>query len=510
MSIRKERVDVLIVGAGLMGAAVARLLRESEPNTRMLMVDAGTNIGSVRGQHMHDAVEPEIWEQYNERMGSGLQSNYVFGWSDDFGPSAATAIPGMYSMQSLGEVTDQMPVAALGWNNGGMGVHWSAATPFAAGDEVPAFAAEQWAADLATGQRLLLVNEKPFDNELSTQLLMRLNELAAGRLDPKRPIIDMPSASPPRGDGRLDRVGPNRIFEPIRTGDDRNFQLWTDAQAYQLEVRDGRVVGAKIRSVLTGELSEVQAEAVVVCADAMRTPQLLFASGIQPQALGRYLNEHADLSGAALVDLAALGVSRDQVPAQDPAEFGVAHYWMPINEPELPGAGQLVGAVHTDEDGGFLGVSCGLGMYVRTEVRRENRLVFSETENDLLGMPRIEIEFGYSDRDLRHIEDMRAMQKLLGEGVGEFDLERNSVMLEPGSSLHFTGTVRMGAEDDETSVCDPNGAVWGVDGLYVAGCGTIPTAISCNVTLTGMALTARVVRGVLKQGEPARATTITA
>jgi choline dehydrogenase-like flavoprotein len=494
-------VDVLIVGAGLMGAGVARLLREAHSDARILMVDAGVNIGSVRGQHMHDAVEPDIWERYNERMSSGIQSAYVFGWSDDFGDSAATATPGMYSMRAVGEATEEMPIAALGYNNGGMGVHWSAATPWALGAEVPGFfAPEDWAADLATAQRLLLMNSHAYDNELSPRLHERLNAIAAPRLDPGQPIIDMPTASPVGPDGRLQRTGPNRIFEPIRTDDDPAFELWTDAQAYEILVNGDRAVGARIRSVTTGEEREVSAGTVVVCADPMRTPQLLFASGIRPQALGRYLNEHAALSGSALIDLDTLGLTSDQLPEQDPADFGVAQFWMRANDHDRPGMGQLVGVVHTDEDGAFVGCTCGLGMYTRTEVREENRLEFSDAENDLFGMPKIRIHFGYSERDRANIEDTRSTQRLLGEGVGQFDQERDAVLLAPGSSLHFTGTVRMGETPDGTSVCDTTGAVWGVEGLYVAGSGTVPTGISCNVTMTGMAFTARVARGILARG----------
>jgi choline dehydrogenase-like flavoprotein len=190
------------------------------------------------------------------------------------------------------------------------------------------------------------------------------------------------------------------------------------------------------------------------------------------------------------------------MPAQDPAEYGVSHYWLPMNDPEIPGAGQLVGSVHHDENGDFLGVTCGFSMYCRTEVRIENQLRFSDSHSDLLQMPRIEIDFSYNERDLAAIDQMRAVQTMLGQGVGEFDPARNSALLEPGSSLHFTGTVRMGTSPDGTSVCDPNGAVWGVDGLYVAGCGTIPTSISCNTTMTGMALTARVARGIIGRGLP--------
>ena len=47
----------------------------------------------------------------------------------------------------------------------------------------------------------------------------------------------------------------------------------------------------------------------MVCADALRTPQLLFASGIRPEALGRYLNEHAFVTGRVLMDLDRFGLA---------------------------------------------------------------------------------------------------------------------------------------------------------------------------------------------------------
>src|SRR6202012_4999131 len=128
------------------------------------------------------------------------------------------------------------------------------------GSEVPAFiGAEEWAADLATAQRLLLMNAHPYDNHLSAKLRERLNVIASPRLDPARPIIDMPTANPVGPNGRLQRTGPNRIFEPIRTDADPHFELWTDAQAYELQTSGGCVVGAKIRSLTTGEESEVSA-----------------------------------------------------------------------------------------------------------------------------------------------------------------------------------------------------------------------------------------------------------
>lgn len=74
---------------------------------------------------------------------------------------------------------------------------------------------------------------------------------------------------------------------------------------------------------------------------------------------------------------------------------------------------------------------------------------------------------------------------LVGALLGEPDFAPG------GSSLHYQGTVRMGAADDGASVCDEHCRVWGVDHLYVSGNGVIPTSTRANPTLTTVATSSR-------------------
>lgn len=500
--------DVLIVGSGLMGAAVARRVREAQPQARILMVDGGPVIGSLPGQHLHDVPEPQIWRRYNQRVASGIQGFYTgTAPTSDVGSTLVGVEPGMYHLSSIGEDAQEMPAAAVAWNVGGMGVHWTAATPTPWGAEVPGFLdGAEWEADLRSATELLRVTQEPFPpsppGEATLEVLHRIfDEVSA----PDRGPRHMPMAVQLDGDGIRRRTGPNAIFAPI--GDPRLdplFSLLSGTQAVRLLHDGGEVRGIAARDVATGSHQELRAVVTIVCADAIRTPQLLFASEIRPTALGRYLNEHAFLTGRVLTDPDRLGYDLASLSAMAQDEFMTEHLWVPHSGPEQPFHVQIANQVHVDEDRKPLAYSVGLGFYVPTEIHRDNRLDFSEDRTDAAGLPRISVRFAYSDNDNRLIERAREMQQRTAQELGPFDPETESALLPAGSSLHFTGTVRMGPADDGESVCDVDGRVWGFDNLYVAGNGVLPTALACNSTLTGMTTAMRAARAVSRQLGAAR------
>jgi choline dehydrogenase-like flavoprotein len=499
--------DVLVVGSGLMGAAVARLVREQRPEARILMVDGGPRIGSIPGQHLHDVPEPDIWERYNQRASSGIQGFYTgTAPTGDVGSTLVDVEPGMYHLSSLGEDSRQMPAAAVAWNVGGMGVHWTAATPTPWGSEVPDVIPDaEWRADLREAVRLLRVDPEPFPASGPGKAVMRvLGQLFEPVTAPGRGLRHMPMAVQPDGRGVLRRTGPNTIYAPIADPHrDSSFTLLADTQAVRL-LHDGeRVFGARTRHVDTGRQDDIYAAATVICADAIRTPQLLFASEIRPAALGRYLNEHAFLSGRVLTDPGRLGFGLGELSQQAADEWMTEHLWVPHSGPAQPFHVQIANQVHVDEDGSPLAYSVGPCFYVPTQVQAENRLEFSQERTDAAGMPHITVHFSYTQDDRRLIDRAREEQRRAAEALGPFDPETESALLPAGSSLHFTGTVRMGPADDGTSVCDSHGRVWGFDNLYVAGNGVLPTALACNSTLTGMTTAVRAARSLVERLTPA-------
>jgi choline dehydrogenase-like flavoprotein len=493
------RTDVLIVGSGIMGAAAARLLREADPHVRIVMVDGGSPIGGTAGLHLHDVEEPDLWQLYNQRVSSGIQGLYTgAAVTDVVADDLRSIAPGMFHSQTFGEDAAAMPASALAWNTGGMGVHWTAATPWPAGHE--SFTdgdQEAWDADLATARRVLAVSPSPIGPTAAGSVVIeRLRELLAGTAPAGREPQPMPMAVVPTETGLRPRTSPATIFAPIAGADDPAFSLLTGTLATEILVDGTRATGVRVRTVATGDEFEIRAQTVLVCADTLRTPQLLFASGIRPDALGRYLNEHAFVTSRVLMDLDRFGLDVAELPIAREGEFCTDSIWIPQNGDAQPFHGQVMNNTYVDEDGAPLAYSVGLSLYTPVESRAENRLVFSDTETDITGLPKIGYEFAYSEKDLALIDRALEQTEELALAFGAFDPETERMLLPPGSSLHLTGTVRSGAVDDGTSVCDADGRVWGFDNLYLAGNGVIPTAVVANSTLTGTITAVRAARAV--------------
>ncbi|MBL0888037.1 choline dehydrogenase [Myceligenerans sp. I2] len=490
-----------------MGSTIARLVREARPGARIVMVDAGKAIGDTPGLHLHDVPDPDLWERYNERVASGIQGMYTGSGTaprpahDGRRPRPGMFRPGMVRAGEFGEDAEAMPAAAIAWNAGGMGVHWTAATPWPAGTEVfDGGDPHGWAADLRTAQRVLGVHPSPIGpTEPGRVVLDVLRKHLAGVGPSDRAPQPMPMAVQPATQGPTPRTGPSLVFPPIAAGGDDRFALYTETLATSLLVDGGQVRGAHVRQVADGTERDVLAHTVVVCADALRTPQLLFASGIRPWALGRHLNEHAFITGRVLLDLDRFGIDLATLPRPRPGEFCTDSLWIPQNGPDQPFHGQIMNTTYVTGTGHPLAHSVGLSLYSPVESRPDNRLVFSRTETDAAGMPRIGIEFTYSRTDLDLIDRALAQVQELAELFGPFDPATERALLPPGSSLHLTGTVRVGRHDDGTSVADPAGRVWGFENLYVAGTGAVPTPVVANATLTGAVTAVHTARAVARR-----------
>jgi hypothetical protein len=226
----------------------------------------------------------------------------------------------------------------------------------------------------------------------------------------------------------------------------------------------------------------------VIAADAFRTPQLLWASGIRPQALGHYLNEHPEIACAVkLNDHLAQGAATGFESASfngEPIPLGV--YWVPFDDFGHPFHGQIM---HLYVNG--IGEVAGLFWYSRKDISFHDRLEFSGTEVDRYGMPAIYVHYSLTGKDRAGLILAEQEIKSAASALGTFLEDAYPRVLPAGSSLHYQGTTRMGSTDDGESVCDTYGRVWGINNLFVGGNGVIPSATACNPTLSSVALAIR-------------------
>jgi choline dehydrogenase-like flavoprotein len=487
---------VLVVGSGPCGATYARRLLDRTSHVSVVMVEAGPALTDPLGMNVRNIADLEA--QVAAKLASqGPKSGQAGIAGIPTGTAVegtVTARQGTHLVGSAADGSHGMPAAAAATCVGGQGAHWTCATPRPVGTERIDFLDTELDALLDEAERLLHTTHEAFGGSPQATALLDVvdKEFAADGLL----VQPLPVAGDPRPDGSMRWSGTDVVLgdlaEPGAHAD--RFELRTGTLAVRLVVEDGAVVGAVLRDVRTGAETEESADEVVVAADALRTPQLLWASGIRPDALGRRLTEHPLIFGVVAVKEGLLPPLEPGAAPVDPVRVVVG---VRFDEERHPFHAQMLyspvcpiplppESPYADNPGGYVGMGWG----VRKWPRPEDRVLFEDDAPDENGLPGIRIAYEVTDREQAELDLARTFQSRAATALGSF-IDGMPVVMPPGSSLHYMGTVRMGASDDGTSVCDSYSRVWGVSGLVLAGNGLIPTANSCNPTLTSVALAVR-------------------
>jgi choline dehydrogenase-like flavoprotein len=504
-----EVVDVAIVGSGPTGAAYARILSEQAPDAVVAMFEVGPTVSDPPGAHVkniEDAARRSAAQHASQGPAASAETVSNPG-AVKSGQRLARA--GTFLLeegyQQPGE--DGLPVAAMSSNVGGMAAHWTAACPRPGGSERIAFLSDLDElldeADRLLGVTTDAFDGSPFGDLVRERLARAVDE---GRVAETR-VQRMPLAVHRREDGRLVWSGSDVVLGDVTRANEK-FTLYDESLVTRVLLEDGRAAGIEVRDVRTGTTHVIRARFVVAAGDALRTPQLLWASGIRPGALGRYLNDQAQVVFAVRL--------RDVPPldAEVPADGTLAEYsgvsWVPFTD-DVPFHGQVMQLDASPvplavDDPVRPGSIVGLGLFCAKDLQREDRVEFDESRTDAYGMPAIGIHYRLTEAD--HAVLARAREEIvrLGAAVGD-PLDPRPFTMPPGASLHYQGTTRMGPSDDGESVCDADSQVWDAPGLFVAGNGVIPTATACNPTLTSVALAVRGARRIAAdlQAVPAQA-----
>jgi choline dehydrogenase-like flavoprotein len=258
-------------------------------------------------------------------------------------------------------------------------------------------------------------------------------------------------------------------------------------------------------STAPGRDWQVRAKVVISAGGAFGTPELLLRSGIRHPALGRHLHIHPAAWIGARYEEEVRGwegvMQSYYVDQWQPEGILLEATFTPLSfgAQWLPGAGPAF----TDRVANFDRIaSIGVHLHDRSEgrvglssngsLRLSYRLLAEEARRIQFGIARAaEIHFAAGASEVYpNVGPVSVVKRGELEDFEALRLRPADLRLE---AFHPMSTARMGAEAD-TSVVDPNGAVRGTGGLFVADGSLLPTSVGVNPMMTIIACAIHVAR----------------
>ncbi len=376
-----------------------------------------------------------------------------------------------------------------------------------------------------------------------------LGELGARQLEPHFDVVErwtgvteVPVAMRSRavarfGEGLQRAYGDNATFESLRRntrdcqGEGRcNFgcpheaKLSVDLSVLPQSLERGATIVAdalveRIRMIgrtatgVEGRLGSghrfvVHADKVVLAGGAWHNPLLLRRSGVRHRELGRNMTLHPSFRTMARFAEPVRGWEGSLQSAYSPSFMrdgltlvalfvppGVIAGGMPGIGPEhVRRAGELqnmamFGCLLHDEGGGRVWPGPGREPIVSYKMAPQDRA-------RLPGAVRKMAEIYFEAGALEVFTPVLGLGAMTRERLRTTDLERIPGRRYECSSQHPLGTCRMGP-DPKSSVVDPNGRVWDINGLWVADGSIVPTSLGVNPQVTVMAMAHRVAAGIV-------------
>lgn len=514
---RTESFDVVIVGSGPVGSTFARVITDELPSARVLLVESGPLLAQPPGRHVKTIVDP-VERAHAQLVSQGPQQELgTFVGAVQAAEAAARgeappiiARPGTWLVgpDAVQPGEEGMPAAAMSSNVGGMGAHWTCASPRPGAGERTTIIDDVALDDAyAVAESLLHVTQTAFEGApLGSEVRASLCSHLDGRRPAGRGVQPMPLAIKVSPDGAKRWTGPDVVLGHLATEGSPMFELRPETVALRVSHEQGTADGVVLHHRPSGSTYTVSARIVVLAADPFRTPQLLHASGIRPEALGHYLNDQPQAGGTIRLDDRFRPTDdRTHATVSDEIDMLSGVSWIPYDAASgFPFHGQVMQrdsspVALADGVEAWPGSIVEVGLFAAKDIRYEDRVEFDDSRLDTFGLPAIKIHYNLTDRDRASIAEMLRLIAELSGYLGAPINGHPPVVFPNGNSIHYQGTVRMGATDDGTSVCDQHSKVWGTSNVYVGGNGVIPTPTACNPTLTSVALAVHASRHIVEQ-----------
>ena len=452
--------DVVVAGAGLAGSLVAHLLARRKLD--VVLLDAGVRISAAFGQHLsHDprlAFGTVMRERIVQALCLPVQAVDV---------PRATPTPLSFSTCAVG---------------GGAATLWTGISERSDPHDEAAqrFHARCIEPYYAEAEALLGVEPSPDDvvGRVAPRLRDAAPELRDAQFVPLRIAASREPNSPRRWiTGPADLLAPS---DPQCGG----VTLLERHVATRIEHHAGRATALACVDVVRGAEIRLAAGAIIVAADPIRSPALLFASGLRGDVafpLGMYLSDHPmafakiqATSAAGSFLSKALGRPRESIPAGlRLLRPGCEHHGLVLLE---PGASDTAAA------------TLRLYWYTTGYPTETNHLDFAALPADEYGLPTplacLPTPLAPQETLGDMSTDLAAAAKALGEPLRGWQPR----MMPVGSARHTFGTLRSAFAGSGPGVTDECGRVNGFSNLYVAGPARIPYANSSYPALAAAAL----------------------
>ena len=304
---RTMEVDVLIVGSGPAGSTFARKLVEA--GRSVYMVDTGARLSARPGEHLKNAF---LYQRNIDLFASVIRGHLHALSVPTAGQPELTLDPGAFradldehpgfTMNNQNPDQDpatNLPGAAVTYAVGGMTTHWTCATPrqHPTMERSDIYSAEEWDRLYQEAEVLLNTNSHEFDGSIRHNLVKETLANEYTDLPEGYKVNNLPLGVKRREDNPefVHWTGTDTVLGPLADGnqDAEPFILKEEHRCNRLVPnRDGTAIEyAEIQNLREWDTVQVKANTYIVCCNAYLTPQVLFASGIRPDALGRYLTE---------------------------------------------------------------------------------------------------------------------------------------------------------------------------------------------------------------------------
>ncbi|KAI0378908.1 pyranose oxidase [Hypomontagnella monticulosa] len=540
----EKKTDVLIVGSGPIGAVYARKLVDK--GVKVMMIDMGEQRSKRIGEHHKNsvAVQKDI-SLFTNVIRGGLSPLSVpvsesnlhldpISWKSDKPFVLNGQNPNQQRRYNL-------EASAATRTVGGMSSHWTCCTPRQHPlERSKLFEEGEWERLYKEAEGLFETNGAVFDDSVRHRLVKRsvtgaiaAENLKMGGPKEKRTVKSMPLACkrPHERSPYIEWSCTATILGDLADPDSKKndlFDMKSEWQCDMLHINlDENVDGAIVKDLVKNEEWLVTAKNYVVCAGAILTAgimaQSLFKSGILIEthypALGKYLTEQTmtfcqvalkqdlvdevrdhpenlDTAGSHVIEKA---VNEHMIKHKDdPLPFPFSDFdpqvYIPFSK-ECPWHTQIhrdafgYGEIPADLDQRLV---VDLRWFGYTSENPENKVTFDEKRRDGFGMPQPTFHFTLSKEDGERAHRMMQDMVNISSSLGGFIPGSEPRYLAPGLALHICGTYRAGKMEKgqtlkdvrKTSVVDRSGRVWGLNNLYLGGCGIIPKGGAANPTLT--------------------------